>query len=52
MKNTIKSLGRFTYGLWSRMLDILGDIKVFKWPLFVVYDPSLFQMTGPMIEQA
>ena len=27
-------------------LTIFGDIKVFKWPFWLVYDPSLFKITG------
>lgn len=52
MKNPIKAIGKWTYGIWSKFLDIIGDIKVFKWPMFIVYDPSYFQMTGPMIQEA
>jgi len=37
---------------WSKALDILGDIKIFKYPFFVVYDPSYFKMTGIMIDKA
>ena len=25
---------------------MFGDIKVFKWPLWIVYDPDDFEVTG------
>ena len=52
MKEFIYSLGRKSYKLWSKLLDIIGDIKVYKWPFFMVYDPSFFQMTGERIQEA
>lgn len=48
----IIGLGRATYRLWSKILGIIGDIKIYKWPMFVIYDPSFFQMTGDRIEAA
>ena len=27
-------------------LTILGDIKIFKFPLFIIYDPSTFRVKG------
>lgn len=35
--------------LWSKFLNIFGDIKVFKWPLFMVYDPVLYQVSGRIV---
>lgn len=32
--------------LRRKLLTIFGDIKVFKWPFWLVYDPSLFKITG------
>ena len=32
--------------LKSWFLTIFGDIKVFKWPMFIVYDPVLYQLSG------
>lgn len=26
-----------------------GNIKIFKWPLFIVYDPTSFKVTGEQI---
>ena len=37
------------YKIWARILTIFGDIKLFKWPLWVVYDPSYFKMSGEKI---
>lgn len=37
---------KFFYRLWSAFLTMFGDIKVFRWPLWVVYDPDDFQVTG------
>ena len=42
MKNMINKAGKFTYKVWSKMLDFIGDIKLFKYPMFIVYDPSYF----------
>lgn len=32
--------------LWSKFLTIFGDIKLFKWPMFIIYDPVLYQIKG------
>lgn len=37
---------RVRYRLQSRLLNILGDIKVFRWPMFVVYDPKSYRLRG------
>lgn len=39
----------FLYRIWSKFLTAFGNIKVFKWPFFIVYDPSYFKMTGDKI---
>lgn len=31
------------------LLTIFGDIKVFRWPLWIVYDPDRYGMTGSKI---
>lgn len=33
-------------GLLERFLTVFGDIKVFSWPLFVVYDPGSYRVKG------
>ena len=37
---------KFWYKLKARFLTIFGDIKIFRWPLFLVYDPSDYEITG------
>jgi hypothetical protein len=34
------------YELKRALLTIFGDIKVFKWPLFIVYHPTSFKIKG------
>jgi len=42
---------KFLYKCWSKLLSMFGDIKIFRWPFWVVYDPECFKMTGEkMIE--
>ena len=48
----LKATSKFINKWWTRLLDVIGDIKVFKYPFFLVYDPSFFQMTGQKIEEA
>lgn len=40
---------RLLYKVWSKFLTFFGDIKIFRFPMFVVYDPDYFQMTGEKI---
>ena len=37
---------KFFYKIWAKFLTIFGDIKIFKWPMFFVYDDSDFGITG------
>lgn len=37
---------RFFRKLTSKFLTIIGDIKIFKWPMFIVYDPVLYRIKG------
>jgi hypothetical protein len=30
----------------DRLLTILGDVKVFRWPMFLVYDPGSYRVKG------
>ena len=34
------------------LVTMFGNIKVFKYPMFVVYDPSFFKMDGKHILKA
>lgn len=36
--------------IWVRFLEIFGNIKIFKYPMFAVYDPDYFKMTGDKIK--
>lgn len=35
--------------LWAKFLTKFGDIKVFRFPFWLVYDPNFFKMTGQKI---
>lgn len=37
---------RFFRKLTSKILTVIGDIKIFKWPMFIVYDPVLYRIKG------
>jgi hypothetical protein len=34
------------YAIKRKILTIFGDIKIFKWPLFVIYQPTSFRVKG------
>jgi uncharacterized protein YycO len=38
-------------GLLEKFLTILGDIKVFKWPFFLIYQPKGYLVKGIQTEQ-
>lgn len=52
MEINLRQISRKLYGYWSKLLDIIGDIKIYKWPFFMVYDPTFFDMTGDRISKA
>jgi len=52
MTKHIRKIGKFFYKKWSRLLDIIGDIKLFKYPMFIAYDPSKLGMDGSRIQEA
>ena len=37
---------KLLYRFWSRFLTRLGDVKIFKWPLWMIYDPDDYQVSG------
>jgi hypothetical protein len=37
---------RYLYKIWSKFLTAFGEIKIFKYPMFIVYDPAYFKITG------
>jgi uncharacterized protein YycO len=40
---------KFLYKMWAKFLTAFGDVKVFKWPFWLVYDPDDFQVTGDKV---
>lgn len=42
----IKKIQKLYYHLKKIFLTIFGDIKIFKWPLFIVYHPTTFRIKG------
>ena len=42
----------FLHWLKVKLLTILGDIKVYKFPFFLIYDPSTFRVKGYHTRQA
>lgn len=38
--------------LAERFLTVFGDIKVFRWPMFVVYDPGSYKVRGAHMREA
>lgn len=39
-------MNTFFYRIKRTLLTIFGDIKVFKWPFFIVYHPTTFKVKG------
>ena len=42
---------KLLYKIWSKFLTVFGDIKVFSWPMWIVYDPDDFEVTGAKTAQ-
>lgn len=40
------------HSVWKWFLTVLGDIKVYRYPFFVVYDPTTFRIKGHHTRQA
>ena len=36
----------FVYKIQSKVFEIIGDIKLFKWPMFVVYNARSYGLSG------
>ena len=43
--------GKWLRWLLNGFLKLFGDLKVFKWPMFIIYDPSSYQVKGADIRQ-
>ncbi len=39
-------MSSFLYGFKRVALTIFGDIKIYKWPMFVIYQPTSFRIKG------
>ena len=39
------------YKIWSKFLSAFGNVKCFRWPLFLIYDPDDFEVSGPKVAQ-
>ena len=39
------------YKAWSRFLTTFGDIKIFHWPLWIIYDPDDYQIAGENVKE-
>ena len=40
------------YKLWAKFLTQFGAIKIFKFPMFFVYDPSEYEIDGEHMQEA
>jgi cell wall-associated NlpC family hydrolase len=36
------AIQKFTYKIWSKFLTIVGDVRVSKFPIFMMYDPGMY----------
>lgn len=43
---------KFLYKLWSKLLTFVGDVKIFSWPFWLVYDPDDFRVNGAKVLEA
>ena len=37
--------------IYKKIMTVFGDIKVFKWPMFVLYQPKGYKVTGKQIKE-
>jgi hypothetical protein len=42
----MKTLGKWLRGLMNACLKFFGDVKVFRFPFFIVYDPGSYHVKG------
>lgn len=40
---------KLIYKIWSKFLTFFGDIKIFKYPMWFVYDPDAYEVTGDKV---
>lgn len=52
MKQKEQLMKKFFSKIWVKFVEIFGSIKIFRFPLFIVYDPSEYEMNGVHIQEA
>jgi len=40
---------KFFYTIWSKLLSAFGNIKCFRYPFWLVYDPDDYEVTGKQV---
>lgn len=45
------AMKKMLYKIWSKFLAAFGNVKCFRWPLFLIYDPDDFEVSGPKVAQ-
>lgn len=48
----MKTLGKWLRGLMNAFLKFFGDVKVFRFPFFIVYDPGSYHVKGQDTREA
>ncbi len=48
----MKLLGKWLRAMMNAFLKFFGDVKVFRFPLFIVYDPGSYQVKGADTREA
>ncbi len=49
--SAFKSKFNFKFNLYNKLLTLLGKIKIFKYPMFLLYQPYGYKVTGPEIRK-
>ena len=39
------------YKIKARVLTMFGDVSVYPWPMFAIYNPGAYKMTGPKVRR-
>jgi cell wall-associated NlpC family hydrolase len=42
---------KILYKLWSKFLTAFGNVKIFKYPFWIIYDPDDYEVTGEKISE-
>ncbi|MBF0430429.1 MAG: hypothetical protein HQK83_04070 [Fibrobacteria bacterium] len=51
MENSEKFTVKLAKDIWNTAIRILGDIKIFKFPFFLVYDPGSYLIKGRQMRE-